>query len=148
MANQHQEIYWRYSGRGSWGDRWGAGGQRQQRLVSKWACECVECQLTHTILARFLVDNGNTVEESYIVSDHCPPICFNHDEEAAKALQQAEIIAQRYVPYQEPSLPKSKFTNHHIYQVVQMNMYMYCIDIPVSTIPYIWSLVWSIFRWD
>ena len=84
-----------------------------------------------------MVDDSDTVEESHIVFDHHPPIRFNHNEEAAKALQQVEIIAQRYVPYQEPSLPKSEFTNLHIHQVVQMNMYMYCIDIPVSNIPYI-----------
>ena len=83
---------------------------------------------------QFLVDDdGDTVDEFHIVSDDRPPIRFNH-EEAAEALQQAQAIVERYAPRREPSLLESEFTGHPMHQAAQLNMNMYCIDVPVSSI--------------
>jgi hypothetical protein len=73
--------------------------------------------------------DGNN--ESHIVSDKRPPIHFNHEEEAAEALQRAQAIAQCHGS-QHHSSPDSHFSSHPLYEAAQQNMNMYCIDVPVS----------------
>jgi hypothetical protein len=84
-------------------------------------------------------DEGDGVGESHIPSYNRPPIRFNHEEEAAEALQQARAIAQRYVSQREFSL-ESELSSHPFHEAAQRNMNMYCIDVPVSPIPrHAWS---------
>ena len=80
----------------------------------------------------FLADNeGDSDIESHIVSDKCLSICFNREEEAAEALQQAQAIAQHYASQHEFS-PEGQISSHPFYKAAQCNMNMYCIDVPVS----------------
>ena len=78
------------------------------------------------------MDNGGDSDiKSHIVSDKCPSVCFNWEEEAAEALQQAQAIAQCYASQHEFS-PEGQISSHPFYEAAQHNMNMYCIDVPVS----------------
>ena len=58
------------------------------------------------------MDNeGDSDIKSHIVSDKRLSIRFNQEEEAAKALQQAQVIAQHYASQHEFS-PEGQISSH------------------------------------